>query len=124
MDGTTLAYIAGGLCIAWGIAHLAATRMVIEDFEPLLPYNRRTITMAWIGGGLTLVFIGVLVGLVARGAAPGDPSVVTGYHACAGMLFASAVLMLLTASRTPMLAMKICPAIQTVAAVLLLFAAA
>ncbi len=124
MDGTTLAYIAGGLCITWGIAHLAATRMVIEDFEPLLPFNRRTITMAWIGGGLTLVFIGVLVGLVARGAAPGDTSVMIVYRTCAGMLFASAVLMLLTASRTPILAMKICPAIQTVAAVLLLLAAA
>ncbi len=124
MDGTTLAYIAGGLCIAWGIAHLAAARMVLEDFEPLLPHNRRTITMAWIGGGLTLVFIGVLVGLVARAAAPGDVSVVIVYRLCAGMLFASAVLMLLTASRTPILAMKICPAIQTVAAVLLLLAAA
>ena len=124
MDGTTLAYIAGGLCIAWGIAHLAAARMVLEDFEPLLPHNRRTITMAWIGGGLTLLFIGVLVGLVARAAAPGDASVVIVYRLCAGMLFASAVLMLLTASRTPMLAMKICPAIQTVAAVLLLLAAA
>ena len=90
----------------------------------MLPYNRRTITMAWIGGGLTLVFIGVLVALVARGAAPGDASAVTVYQTCAGMLFASAVLMLLTASRTPILAMKICPAIQTVAAVLLLFAAA
>ena len=124
MDGTTLAYIAGGLCIAWGIAHLAAARMVLEDFEPLLPFNRRTITMAWIGGGLTLVFIGALVGLVARAATPGDASVVIVYRLCAGMLFASAVLMLLTASRTPILAMKICPAIQTVAAVLLLFAAA
>ena len=124
MDGTTLAYIAGGLCIAWGIAHLAAARMVLEDFEPLLPHNRRTITMAWIGGGLTLVFIGTLVGLVARAATPGDASVVIVYRLCAGMLFASAVLMLLTASRTPILAMKICPAIQTAAAVLLLFAAA
>lgn len=124
MDCTTLACISGGLCIAWGIAHLAATRMVIEDFEPLLPHNRRTITMAWIGGGLTLVFIGVLVGLVARRAVPGDASVVTVYQTCAGMLFASAVLMLLTASRTPMLAMKICPAIQAAAAVLLLLAAA
>jgi len=124
VDGTTLAYIAGGLCIVWGIAHLAAARMVLEDFEPLLPHNRRTITMAWIGGGLTLVFIGVLVGLVARAATPGDASVVIVYRLCASMLFASAVLMLLTASRTPILAMKICPAIQTVAAVLLLFAAA
>ncbi len=120
----TLAYIAGGLCIAWGIAHLAATRMVIADFEPLLPFNRRTIMMSWIGGGLTLVFIGVLVALVARGGVSAEPIVVTVFHTCAGMLFASAVLMLLTASRTPILAMKICPAIQTVAAVLLLFAAA
>lgn len=117
-----MAYIAAGLCAVWGIAHIAATKAVLGGFGPVTLENERILTMAWVGGGLTLVFIGVLVLLVTLPLF--DTSTVAWliYQACAGMLIVSAVVMLFTASRTPVIAMKLCPVIQVAAAVLLIMA--
>jgi len=123
VTAATSAYVAAALCVAWGLAHLAATRPVVSGFETLTRSNRLTLTMAWIGGGFALVFIGVLVALVTRSGGTGEAIVPIVYRTSGGMLLAMAVLMLFTASRTPVVPMKICPFIQTTAAILLLIAA-
>ena len=122
MEAATMAYIAAGLCGAWGIAHIAATKPVVTGFGPLTIENERILTMAWVGGGLTLVFIGVLVALFTLPTFGAGATAWLVYQACAGMLIVSAIIMLATASRTPVVAMKLCPVIQTAAAVLLILA--
>jgi len=117
-----MAYIAAGLCGIWGLAHIAATKPVVSGFGPLTIENERIVTMAWVGGGLTLVFIGVLVVLFTLPLMGQGASSWLVYQACAGMLILSAIIMLFTASRTPVVAMKLCPLIQTAAGVLLVLA--
>jgi hypothetical protein len=117
-----MAYIAAGLCIMWGIAHIAATKAVLGGFGPLTIENERVLTMAWVGGGLTLVFIGALVLLVTLPLFETSSVAWLIYQACAGMLIVSTVVMLFTASRTPVIAMKLCPVVQIAAAVLLILA--
>jgi len=122
VEASTMAYIAAGLCGIWGLAHLAATKAVVGGFGPLTLENERTLAMAWLSSGLTLVFIGVLV-LLATLPVPGagaDAWLI--YQSCAGMLIVSTVVMLATASRTPVVAMKLSPFIQIAAAVLLVLA--
>jgi uncharacterized membrane protein YkgB len=122
VEAATLAYIAAGLCAVWGIAHIAATKPVVGGFGPLTIENERILTMTWVGGGLTLVFIGVLVFLFTLPYFGAGATAWLVYQACAGMLIVSAVLMLSTASRTPVVAMKLCPLIQSASAVLLILA--
>jgi hypothetical protein len=117
-----MAYIAAGLCGVWGIAHIAATKAVLGGFGPLTLENERILTMAWVGSGLTLVFIGVLVLLVTLPLFDTSTVAWLVYQACAGMLIVSAIIMLRTASRTPVIAMKLCPVVQIAAAVLLVLA--
>ena len=122
MEASTMAYIAAVLCGVWGLAHLAATKAVVGGFGPLTQENERTLTMAWVGGGLTLLFISALVVLVTLPVPGAGLEAWLVYQSCAGMLIVSTVVMLFTASRTPIVAMKLCPIIQTAAAVLLVLA--
>ena len=57
-------YVGAGLTSLWGIAHLFPTKSVVEGFGEITLDNRRIITMEWIGEGVTLIFIGLLVGVV------------------------------------------------------------
>jgi len=117
-----MAYIAAGLCGVWGLAHIAATKPVVSGFGPLTIENERILTMAWVGGGLTLLFIGVLVLLFTLQALGAGSMAWLVYQACAGMLIVSAIVMVSTASRTPVVAMKLCPVIEIAAAALLILA--
>ena len=115
-----LLYAGSGLVFAWGVAHLIPTKSIVAGFGPISEDNKKIIAMESIAEGLTLCFLGVLVGLVTSltGYESEGASVV--YIACAVMLLVMAVLTTLTGARTSILPYKICPFVKTAVAVLYL----
>ncbi len=113
-----LLYTGSALITIWGIAHIIPTKSVVSGFGQLSDTNRKIITMEWAAEGLALIFIGVLVFAVTlSGGTQGQPGPVV-YLAAAGMLLVMAVWTLLTGARTPIIPIKICPAVKMVVAVL------
>jgi hypothetical protein len=114
-----LAYVAGAIALAWGVAHLMPTPRVVAGDEPLTADNRQILTMEWVAEGLTLVFLGVLIVVVTTSGSPSDAvrTAVTGLTA--GMLLVMAGLTAATGARTRVVFFRICPIVKTAAAVLL-----
>ena len=124
MQAHLFLYSGSVLIFLWGVAHVVPTRSVVRGFGDISRDNRRILTLEWIGGGMTLVFIGVLVFLVTWVGGPcGRVSFVV-HRACAAMLAGMAILSALTGARTSILPMKVCPVIQVLAAVLFLLGSA
>ncbi|MFC1544424.1 hypothetical protein ACFL4Y_04135 [Gemmatimonadota bacterium] len=115
-----LLYLGSVIIILWGIGHLAPTSGIVKGFGDLTSDNRRIITMEWIAEGLTLIFLGVLPLLVTALAGPDAGAADIVYRSVAGMLIVLAVLSLTSGARTSVLPMKLCPAVKTVAAALIL----
>jgi hypothetical protein len=116
-----LVYVGGAILVAWGVAHVAPTRAVADSFGSLGRDNRRILVMEWVDEGVTHVFIGVLLVLVAALAA-GGTAVELVYRGSAVALVALAVLTALTGARTPVVWFRVCPFVLTSVAVLLLLA--
>ena len=117
-----LIYSGAAIIILWGIAHVAPTRSVVEGVGPIATDSKRLITMTWVAEGLMLCFVGalvLLVTLVGKGDAPSSVIVV---RACAAMLLVTAVWTGITAARTPVLPMKLCPLVKATVAVVFLLA--
>lgn len=115
----TVLYAGSAAITVWGIAHIAVTKPIVSGFGSISADNKRIITMEWIAEGLMLGFIGLLVLFVT---ALGDSEESTSDIVCrasAAMLFAMAVLTLLTGARTTIIPIKICPLVK--AAVVILF---
>jgi hypothetical protein len=113
-------YVGSIVIFLSGVAHLAATTPVVKEFGALSGDNRRIITMEWLGGALTLCFIGILVYMVT--ALPGSlsPAHSVIYMASSILLFVMGGVGLATGARTSILPMKICPIVKIVVAVLFL----
>ena len=111
-----LLYVGASVIFLWGIGHLAATRGVVSGFGPISPDNRRVITMEWLAEGLTLCFLGVLVGISAfvLGCDHAGTGLVA--RACAVMLLTLAIVSAFTGARTVVLPMKLCPFIKSAVA--------
>jgi hypothetical protein len=119
-----LAYVGAALVAVWGVAHAAPTRQVLAGFEPVTTDNRRIIKQEWLAEALTMwgVAAVVIAATAAGGAGQGVRAWV--YRAAAGLLLALAALTALTGARTPVIWFKVCPALLTSAAALLLAASA
>lgn len=117
---TFLASLAAAITTVWGIAHLIPTRNVVAGFGTLSKDNRLVITQEWIAEGITLTFLGGLIGLVTAVDSVSNPAVTAVYGLAAGMLLVMAVLTAVTGARGSVVFFKICPVVKTVAAVLLL----
>lgn len=118
MISETMLYIGSILITLWGVAHIVPTKNVVRDFGPLSEDNKRIITMEWIAEGLTLIFIGLLVGIITLvGGAQNTVSIIV-YRAAAVMLAIMAGLTLVTGARTSIVPIKICPLIKTIVALL------
>ena len=76
--------------------------------------------MEWIAEGLALCFIGALVFIVNIWGGTDVKAPLIVYRACAGMLIVMALLTLFTGARTPLVPIKICPAVKTVIAVMII----
>lgn len=113
-----MVYIGSVMIFLWGIGHLIPTRSVVAGFGPISLDNKRILTMEWIAEGLTLCFIGVLVFLVTSFAGPHNLVSVIVYRAVAWMLVIMAGLTFMTGAKTSITAMKFCPLVKSIVAIL------
>jgi hypothetical protein len=119
---TVLAYVSAAIVAVWGILHAVPTRQVLAGFQPITVDNRRIITQEWLAEALTMWGIAAVV--IAATAAGGTATNVRAWVYCAasGLLLGLATLTALTGARTPVVWFKICPALLSAAAALLLAA--
>ncbi len=116
---TILLYLGALFTTLWGVAHLIPTKSVVKGFGEISNDNRHIITMEWIVEGVSLIFIGVLVGTVSII----DPvSIISKavYSIAAVGLIVLAIVSLLTGFKVKMLPFKLCPIIFTASALLIL----
>jgi hypothetical protein len=119
---SALAYLAAGVLVLWGVAHVLPTARVVAGFNDTSHDNRLVITQEWIAEGMTMWFIAAVVVLAT--AAGGSHLVLTDwiYRASAIMLVVLAVLTTMTGARTPVVFFKICPFLQGFTAAMLVAA--
>lgn len=97
------------------------TTRAVAGFGPISPDNRRVILQEWIAEGVALWGLAALV--VAVTAVDTDADVTAWvYRVAAGILVALAALTAATGARTAVIWFKICPALLTGSAALLLAA--
>jgi len=115
----SLAYIAGAIVAAWGVAHAVPTRQVLAGLEPISTANRRIVLQEWLAEAFTMWGIAAVV--IAATASGGPDADVRAwvYRAGAGMLVALATLTALTGARTPVVWFKVCPVLLAGSAALL-----
>jgi len=114
-----LLYLGAAFTALWGIAHLFPTKSVVKGFGAISIDNQRIITMEWIVEGVSLIFIGVLVGIVTYI----DPvSVVSKavYIISAIALVVLAIVSLFTGFKVKLIPFKLCPFIFTASALMIL----
>ncbi len=116
-----LAYIAAALIAGWGIAHAVPTKKVVAGFGPITADNRRVLTQEWLAEALTMWGMAALVVAVTATAAATQVTAIV-YGIVAGLLVALAVLTAFTGARTPIVWFKVCPALLTTSAALLVAA--
>lgn len=121
MRAKNLLFIAAGIVTLWGIGHLVPTANIVKGFGTISPDNVRIITMEWIAEGVTLVFLGVLVGLVTIVDDLESQLAKLVYTSVAVMLLVMASVTLFTGAQTAIIPIKICPVIKSLSAVLILF---
>ena len=109
MVGLGLRVVGSLVLIVWGIAHIVPVRSILRGFGGISAENRRVVSSTWIAEGLTLIFVGTIMGLTSYyGNIFADfENLLT--LSCAGFLFGLAVLDAFTKARNPSLPMRICP---------------
>lgn len=112
MDVHLLIYIAAFLLTAWGVAHLLPTASIVRGFPPLSDDNRRILVMEWIGEGVTLVFIGVLLALVTSFDSDSTAARVVYWTSAIGLNVLS-IVSFFTGFRIHFLPFRLCPVIFT-----------
>ncbi len=116
-----LAYVAAALVGLWGVSHAVPTREVVAGFEPTAVDNHRIIVQEWLAEAFTMWGLAALV--IAVTAVAGPEEVTSwAYRIVAALLVALAVLTALTGARTRVIWFKVCPAVLTSTAVLLVIA--
>lgn len=116
-----LAYIAAALIAVWGVAHAIPTKKVVAGFGPITADNRRVLIQEWLAESLTLWGLAALV-VAVTATTPAVQVTAIVYRVVAGLLLALALLTALTGARTPVVWFKVCPALLTTSAALLLVA--
>jgi len=122
MSGTWLNYLASGIVIIWGVAHIVPTTAVVRSFGDISADSRRIITMEWVAEGLALTFVGVLTLIVTLAAGLADPVAVLVYRLCAAALVVFALWTLVAGFRTAIVPIRLCPLVLSTAAALLVLA--
>lgn len=116
-----LAYVAAAITGLWGVAHAVPTTHAVAGFGPISADNRRVILQEWIADSVTLWGLAALVVTVTAVDADADVTAWV-YRVAAGILVALAALTAATGARTAVIWFKICPALLTGSAALLLAA--
>ena len=117
-----LVYVAGAVLVAWGAAHVIATRSVLSLYGELSTDNRRVWVMEWVAEGFTHIFVGLLVVAVTafEGGAGSGSAVV--YRSCAAFELVLVGWTAATGARTPYVWYRICLVVLSRVAALLLIA--
>ena len=118
MINNILLYAGSFIIIVWGIAHLVPTKVVVEGFGSISDENKRIITMEWVGEGLTLCFIGVLVLVVTILGEAQNPVSLLVYRTSSLMVLVMAGWTFVIGSKTTIMPIKVCPLVLTVVAIL------
>jgi len=121
-SSAALGYLAAGVLIAWGTAHLAPTRAVAASFGDITHDNRRILIMEWVAEGITHISLGALIVLITAIEGVGDSATHLTYRFVAAVLVVLAALTALTGSRTPVVWFRVCPFVLSAAAALLVAA--
>ena len=117
-----LAYLSVALLAVWGTAHAVPTRQVVAGFKPITPDNRRIVQQEWLAEAFTMWGLAaVIIAATAAGSATSDTREWV-YRAVSALLIALAALTAMTGARTAVIWFKICPALLTASAALLLIA--
>jgi len=111
-------YAGAAFPLIWGIAHLVPTASVVKAFGDISADNRRIITMEWIVEGAALIFIAAVV-LAAALIDPAAPVSKAVFGLSALMLIGLAVVSLFTGFKVRFLPFKLCPALFTASAALI-----
>ncbi len=119
MVNNILLYVGSIIIAIWGLAHIFATKSVVDGFGQISKDNRRVITMEWIMEGLTLCFLGSIVFLITILAGPENAVSKIVFFASSIMLVVMAVVSLFTGARASFIVYKLCPPIFLTAAVLI-----
>src|SRR5579859_5154653 len=114
-----MSYMGASTAAVWGAVHLMPTRKIAAGFGPISEDNRNIITMEWIAEGAFLVFLGALVILVTAVDRRADAAQAVSV-AAAVALVALAVVSLFTGFKIKFLPCRLCPAIFTDSAALIL----
>ena len=112
-----LLYVAAAITALWGIAHLFATRGVVQGFGDLTEDNRRIITMEWIAEGVALVSTAAFVAAATMTAPTSAASAV--YAVAIGTLVTLAVVSLFTGFKIAFPPFRLCPLIFGLSAALI-----
>ena len=112
-------YLASGMLLFWGVAHLVPTRSVVRGFGEISSDNKKIISMEWIGEGLTLIFLGILI-LSVTVLGDGGVLAIAIYLLCFIMLIALSLVSLFTGFRINYLPFRLCPLIFTLSALFIL----
>lgn len=114
----TVLYIAGALCLIWGIAHLFPTANIVKDFGDISNDNKLILTMEWINEGATLIFLGILTIAITM-TDPFHKISILVYRLIILMLFTLSIISLFTGFGVDFLPFKLCPVIFTTSAILI-----
>lgn len=114
-----LLYLGALLTIIWDVAHLFPTRSVTKGFGDISRDNKYIITMEWIGEGVTLIFIGLLVTAVTWMDRSSALATVI-YWICFAQLNVLSAVSLFTGFKVNFLPYKLCPIIFTGSSVLII----
>lgn len=114
-----LVYFGGIFNIIWGIAHLIPTNSIVSGFGNISENNKLIVQMEWIGEGLTLIYIGLLVILVTFFTKYKTKAIKMVYLTSFAMLIAMAVLSLFTGFKINFIPFKLCPIIFSLSGILI-----
>jgi len=115
---SALLFVAAGLTVLWGAAHLSATRGAVAGFGDISVDNRRIITMEWIAEGIALISTGVFVAVAA--ATDADSAVSSAVFGVAiATLVVMAIVSLFTGFKVAFLPYRLCPLIFGASAALI-----
>ena len=113
-----LLYLGAILTVIWGISHLIPTKNVVTGFGDISKDNRNIIMMEWIVEGVSLIFIGVLVGVLTY-ISPLGALLRAAYAVVVAGLLALAIVSLFTGFKVKFLPFRLCPFILTISAALI-----
>jgi hypothetical protein len=116
--------VAGVIMILWGILHIIPTGNVVNGLGVYDPDSVTIITMEWVAGGLTPIFLGILLVFLAPYLGMGNPLARGVVLLVVLMLAVMAIWSGLTGARTEVsVFFKLCPFVESLAALLALLAA-